>query len=181
MKPDRWSTGMVILHWVMVALLVATLTLGWVASDYPRSPFKVTLFVWHKSLGITVLGFVLVRLLVRWRVTAPDHGLERGERILARCVQAGLYLCMIVMPLSGWVINSASDFPLKIFWLARLPAITAPSTALQEAAETVHLVALYLMLGLVSTHVAAAFRHHFIRKNEVMRSMLPRVNGLNRS
>jgi cytochrome b561 len=77
------------------------------------------------------------------------------------------------MPVSGWIINSAANFPLKLFWLVPLPAITPPSEAVQEIAETVHLTLFWTLLAAVTGHVAAALRHHFSLRNDVLRRMLP--------
>ena len=97
--------------------------LGWVAVSYPLSPTKLELFKWHKSVGLLILAWVLLRLA--WRVTHRGPGLPaamgRHERWTAHLAHALLYALMIAMPISGWIINSASDFPLKWFGLLRVP------------------------------------------------------------
>ena len=71
------------------------------------------------------------------------------------------------------MINSAANFPLKLFWLVPLPAITAPSKALQESAEDVHLLLFWILATLVTVHVAAALRHHYVKHDDVLTRMLP--------
>jgi len=169
----RWAASVIGFHWLMAILIVVVMTLGWVAEEYPSSPDKVTLFVWHKSFGLTVLLLLLFRLLNRWSKGAPRHELQSWERVLSRGVQGSLYLCMLAMPLSGWIINSAADFPLNVFWLIPLPPLTGASETVAELAEEVHVTILWIMLSLLVLHVAGALRHHFIGKNQVLRSMLP--------
>jgi cytochrome b561 len=84
-----------------------------------------------------------------------------------------LYVLAVALPLSGWVINSAAGVPFSIFWLVPLPAIVAPDERLEELAKLVHfslLVALCLVLAL---HIAAALRHHFVKRNAILIRMLP--------
>ena len=169
----RWSAGSIGFHWVMAVLVAVVMALGWIAESYPLSPDKVSLFVWHKSFGLTVLVLLFFRLLNRWNHPAPRHDLRGWERLLGRCVQAALYLCMLAMPLSGWIINSAADFPLNVFWLIPLPPLTGPSEALAELAEEVHITILWIMVGLLALHIAGALRHHFLGRNQVLLSMLP--------
>lgn len=171
--PDRWAASVIGFHWVMAILIAGVMALGWIAEQYPSSPDKVTLFVWHKSLGLTVFVLVFFRLFNRWRHAAPGHPLAGWEKGLSRAVQGTLYLCMLAMPLSGWIINSAADFPLKLFWLIPLPPLVGPSETLAELAEEAHVTILWVMLGLMLLHIAGSLRHHFLGRNRVLRAMLP--------
>lgn len=175
-SPDRWAASVIGFHWLMTILIVVAMILGWVAEEYPSSPDKVTLFVWHKSFGLTILFILFFRLFNRWKHRAPRHGLKAWETLLSRGVQGALYLCMLAMPLSGWIINSAADFPLNVFWLIPLPPLTAPSETLAELAEDVHVTVLWIMLSLVALHIAGALRHHLAGKTQVLRAMLPGGN-----
>lgn len=171
----RWPASVIALHWIMAGIIVATMTLGWVAEAYPSSPDKVRLFVWHKSLGITVLLLLALRLPNRLRCVAPavSAGMSRIRLSAARAVQFLLYCLMAVMPLSGWVINSAADFPLKLFGRVPWPAIVGPDEQLKELAESVHQAALWILVALLVLHVAAALHHHFVLRDGVLRAVLP--------
>lgn len=162
-------------HWIVATLIFVQFGLGWVAERWPRSLTKVELFVWHKSVGVLVLALVVARIV--WRLfnppPAPPAWAAAGEVRAARVTHALLYVTMLAMPLSGWIINSAADFPLKVFWLFPLPAIVPPDEALKEAAETVHLTLFWILAALVTAHVAAALWHHFVARDEVLARMLP--------
>jgi cytochrome b561 len=139
------------------------------------SPRKLDLFVWHKSLGILLLVLVVLRLA--WRLVNPTPTLPAGlpiwEQVGARLSHGLLYLLLFAMPISGWVISSASKVPFKVFWLWSLPALTAPDKALSASAKLVHLGLFWVLGAVLLMHIAAALRHHFLLRNAVLVRMLP--------
>lgn len=164
-------------HWSTALLIAAMFVLGWLAVTYPTSPTKIQLFNLHKSLGLFILVWTVLRLCWRMTHTAPPLPADTlpVERRVAHLAHAALYLLIVAMPLSGWVINSAADFPLKWFGLFRVPQITGPDKHLQDTAELVHFVLSWTILSVLLLHVAAALRHHFVKKNDVLLRMLPFV------
>jgi len=170
-----WGTIAKLLHWGIAVLIVAQIVLGLVAIGWRLSPTKLNLFIWHKSLGILLLALIAARLL--WRFANPTPRLPADmpgwERLAAHASHALLYICMFALPVSGWIINSAANVPLRVFWLFPLPPITAPDKALAETMKLVHL-GLIVALGVVlAIHVAAALRHHFIKRTDILLRMLP--------
>jgi cytochrome b561 len=176
---QEWGAIAKTLHWGMALMILAMFVLGWVAQEWPLSPTKIRLFFWHKSTGMLVLTLALIRLL--WRLYDPRPPLPSEspswERGLARVTHGILYLMMLAMPLSGWVINSAAKFPFKVFALLPLPALVAPSKPVQHLAEGVHLGLFWTFSGLLSLHIAAALRHHWVGHNDVLARMLPNRPG----
>jgi cytochrome b561 len=175
---ETWGAVTKFLHWLMLALIVLQLTLGGLAVSWRLSPTKLNLFVWHKSFGILILVLAVARLI--WRLGNPTPALpaamSKAEKTAARSSHALLYLIMIAIPLSGWVINSATNIPLNIFFLFPWPDITAPNKALAEMAKTVHLVLWLILAATLTVHIGAALQHHFIKRNEILRRMLPGRN-----
>src|SRR5262245_58049049 len=170
-----WGSVAKSFHWIVAALIFTQFALGWIAEEWPRSPTKVDLFVWHKSTGMLILLLVVLRLCWRMinRTPALPGDMTRLERLAASASHALLYLLIIAMPLSGWVINSAANFPLKLFWLVPLPNIVAPSKAVQKLAEGVHETLFFTLAVILTVHIAAAFRHHFVKHDDVLTRMLP--------
>jgi cytochrome b561 len=177
--PESWGSLTRFLHWGMAVLILAELALGWTAKLWRLSPTKLDLFVWHKSIGILLLGLALLRLL--WRLANPTPvlpaGMPRWEQRAARTSHATLYFLMFAMPLSGWVAHSAANIPLKLFWLVPLPDIVAPDKALAELAKGVHLALFLLFVAVLTLHVAAALYHHFRRRDTVLARMLSGSGG----
>lgn len=99
--------------------------------------------------------------------------MSRVERTLAHGSHAMLYALMVAMPISGWVVNSAGKFPFKVFGLWRLPQIVAPDKAVEALAKDVHLAFFWVFATLLLVHVAAALRHHYLLRNDVLLRMLP--------
>jgi cytochrome b561 len=94
------------------------------------------------------------------------------QRRAAQISHAGLYILMLLLPLTGWVMNSASNIPFKVFWLLPWPNITQPSRAVAEVAEELHEALAMFLVILVALHVAAALWHHFAKEDEVLLRML---------
>lgn len=170
-----WDPVSKFFHWSTAMLIIVMVVLGWLAVTYPLSPAKLQLFNWHKSLGLFVLAWVALRLAWRMahRAPAPPADSSPAEQRAARIAHGSLYILMLAMPISGWVINSAADFPLRWFGLFSVPPLVAPDKGIQDAAETVHFTLFWTLLGLVVLHAAAAVHHHRHRRNNVLTRMLP--------
>jgi len=92
---------------------------------------------------------------------------------VAQATHAALYLLLLAIPISGWVLNSASGFPLRWFGLLQLPALTTASKPLTAAAVEIHKILFWVLVALVAVHAAAALLHHYHHRNHVLRRMLP--------
>ena len=173
---DQWGSVSKALHWLVVALVLAMAWLGLTMGDLPNGPDKIATYALHKSIGITLLALVVLRLLWRLYAGAPDAiaGTSRLQERVATFVHWALYALLLAMPLSGWVLNSASGFPLQWFGLANLPAITGKDHDLHELAEDVHEWLFWAMVTLAVLHAAAAFQHHLFQRDATLARMLPR-------
>jgi len=172
---DSWGAGAKFFHWLMAALIVFQIMLGVMAVTWPVSPTKLDLFVWHKSFGVLILTLAALRLLWRFANPTPElpDGMAAWERAAARVSHFLLYLLMIALPVTGWIINSAANIPFRVFWLVPLPPVVAPDKALADLFAQVHGgLALALVVVLVA-HIGAALRHHFIKHDKVLVRMLP--------
>src|SRR5205809_4914136 len=137
---DSWGAPAKLFHWVMAALILAQIALGLMAASWRVSPAKLELFFWHKSTGMLILALVALRLL--WRLANPTPELPPGiaawERAAARLSHVLLYALMIALPVTGWIVNSASNIPFRIFWLIPLPPVVAPAEPTADLAALVH-------------------------------------------
>ncbi len=162
-------------HWGMAVLVGVQLALGAMAVTWRVSPAKVELFFWHKSLGFLI--FALLALRLAWRAVdrAPPlpAAMPDWERTAARANQALLYALLALLPLSGWIVNSAANVPFRIFRIVPLPAIVPPDEAVTRAFARVHLGFAMLLLLAVAAHAGAAWRHHRVRRDDVLARMLP--------
>ncbi len=163
------------MHWVIVALIVLQVSLALIADELPLGMKKLAMLARHKSVGITILGLATLRLLWRWSNPTPalPGDLKPYERALAHFSHAALYLLLFAMPVSGWMMSSARGFPVSWFGLIQLPDLVPKSRPLYEALLETHDMLALALGAVVLLHVAAALKHHYVLKDEVLRRMLP--------
>jgi cytochrome b561 len=176
MNPDNaYSATAIRLHWLVAIALIGTFSLGIYMHELPLSPDKLKLYSWHKWAGVTIFLLVLVRLA--WRLThrppAPPAGMPAWQHRAAEAVHGLLYLLMLAVPISGWLMSSAKGFPTVWFGVLPLPDLLQKDTALGETLVTVHKTLNLTMAGLVLGHAAAALKHHLIDRDDVLKRMLP--------
>jgi cytochrome b561 len=171
----RWGTVAQLLHWVIVALIIVQVTLAWIADDLPLGMKKLAMLARHKSVGITILALAVIRLLWRWANPTPalPDTLRPYERGLARFTHAALYFLLFAMPLSGWMMSSARGFPVSWFSVIQLPDLVPKNKPLYEALLETHDTLAVTLGVVVALHVAAALKHHYMLKDDVLRRMLP--------
>jgi len=169
----RYSTPAVVLHWLMALLILAAFPLGVYMHELPLSPYKLKLYSYHKWIGITVLLLLAIRL--SWRLThtpppLPDS-VAAWQRRASAIVHGLLYLLMITIPLSGWLMSSAKGFPVVWFGVLPLPDLVGKDKALGDLLTGVHQALNFTLLVLVILHVAAALQHHFIERQPFLQRM----------
>ena len=170
------------LHWAIALLIVFEIGLGW-RMDGPPGATTFAVYQLHKSIGISILILTLAR--IAWRVghrSPPSVGGKVWEHRLAGWVHVGFYLLLLAIPLSGWLIVSASRTGIGtvLFGLIpfpHLPGVPAlePATkaAVEQAAETAHRLLGWALYGLLALHVAGALKHHLIDRDQGLARMLP--------
>jgi cytochrome b561 len=171
---ESWGAVAKTFHWLIALLVLAMIGLGLWAVNAPLGPFKLKLFATHKAVGLIVLTLMVLRLIWRAFHKAPilPPSLAGWERAAARATHWLLYGLVLLMPISGYVITSAANFPIDFFGF-KVPLLVAKSKPLQEAAESVHVTGFFLLAVLILLHIAAALRHHFILKDHILARMLP--------
>jgi cytochrome b561 len=177
LKNDELRYGVVaqLFHWTLVVLIIVQYVLANSAGDLPLGAAKLAVLARHKSFGITILTLVLLRLIWRWLGTVPAEppGLPRWQRISARISHIALYALLIATPIAGWLMSSARNFPVSWFGLVTLPDFIAPNRAAYDFLHEAHEFMALTLLGLALLHIAAALKHHFVDRDNVLRRMLP--------
>ena len=174
----RWGWPAMSLHWLIALLIVALLVVGFVMVQLPKTPKYFWIYDLHKSIGLTVLALMLVRL--GWRLYAgvpkPVPGTTRLQHLAAVIVHAGLYVLAIGMPLAGWLYDSASGLrAMKFFGLFVVPKLVEPNPAIKDMAHTFHVVGALILVVLILMHVGGALLHHLILRDRTLTRMLPRM------
>lgn len=161
------------LHWVVALAVLGLLAAGMIMTDMPSSPEKFQIYMIHKSVGLAVLALMAARII--WRITnprpAPVPGHKAWENMLAKAVHFALYAALIALPVSGWVMSSAGDFPFRLFGLADMPKIAPKDEGLFNLTRDMHGAMGTILLILIGLHLAGAMKHHVLRGDETLRRM----------
>ena len=169
----HWGLISKLFHWLMAISILFMAGLGLTMINVRLSPMKLEMFIVHKSLGILLLAMAIMR--IAWRFANPTPALpesmSRREILFARFTHVWIYVLLIGIPLSGWVINSAADFPLRWFGLFEIPSIAAPSIEVEEFAKKTHMVLLIALGVTIGGHIFAALRHHIVLGDNILRRM----------
>jgi cytochrome b561 len=171
----RWGAVSQFLHWIIVLLIIAQYVLAEAAEELPLGVQKFETYARHKSIGVTILGLAVLRLLWRWMNPTPElpSTLKPYERFLARAAHFGLYAFLFLQPITGWIMSNAENYPVSYFGWFTLPNLVAPDKEFGEVMEEVHEALFKGMLVIAVLHVGAALKHHFWLKDDVLKRMLP--------
>jgi cytochrome b561/polyisoprenoid-binding protein YceI len=169
------------LHWVIAALILAMVGLGFTAERWPigtsdQIETKFALFSLHKTIGVTVLGLALLR--IGWAAFQPRpvalHPERRLESWAARTVHFTLYALLVLVPLSGWLHHSATSGLAPIRWpfAQRLPFVPEDEQV-SHFFSTWHFVLVWLLIATVGLHLAGTLKHLLADRDATLRRMLP--------
>jgi len=168
----RYDTVARALHWIAALLVIANLTSG-LASNVIKPVFRDVVAV-HKSIGVTIFVLSVARIvwtLVRGR--RPRRNIARWESVASIANQWLFYAMLFVLPLTGWIFTSAGQYPLTWFGLLTVPKLDIQrGDVLVALARSSHEWIGICFAVLACLHVAAALRHHFILKDQVLSDML---------
>lgn len=182
-SPLRYGLVGMALHWGVALLFAAQIIIGIKMTSLAiTDPRVFALYQTHKSLGATIFVLVVLRLVWRMAGGVPDlPDMPRWQQVAARSIHVALYAALLVMPLLGWIVVSASPLgiPTMLYGYVELPhlAFVAASPHKQmfgSIASWAHWALAWAVSIAVIGHVAAALTHHFVVGDDVLRRMLPR-------
>ena len=160
-----------VLHWLMALLVLAMLFIGIAmvasVSDYAK------LVAVHKPLGAAILVLVAIRLINRLINPPPPlpDWMPAWQRFVAHASHWVLYALMFALPLVGWAMLSAADYPIALVSGFNLPAILAPDAKLYATLRCLHSVLAYTLFAVVLLHLGAALMHALVYRDGVFQSM----------
>lgn len=173
--PTSYTPIAIALHWAVALLIFFAWPLGMYMHDLPLSPQKLHYYSWHKWAGVTVFLLAVLRLAWRKKYPAPPmpDAMPAWQKGLAAGLHHLLYLLILVIPLTGWLMSSAMGFQTVWFGVLPLPDLVAKDKALGDLLVGVHKALNLGLLALVAAHVAAAVKHHVVDRDDVLARMLP--------
>lgn len=171
---EKYGAMAITFHWIIAALIFFQLGLGLYMKDQPVSLKKLKLFGIHKEYGLLILFLAILRFAWRLMNINPiyPHTMPIWQLAAARSVHAALYGCLLLMPITGWLISSAAGLPVSFFGLFLMPVLIHSDPSLQSIFSTIHEGLAYFLILLICVHLAAVVQHYLIYKDNILRRML---------
>ena len=180
---QRYGDVAVIFHWLIAFFIIGLLAIGkYMTSLEDNDPVRFVLTQWHKSFGLTVLFLSVLRLV--WRFThrpPPELGsIPHWQQRVASAAHTVLYLLMFILPITGWIMASASPLNIdtvlfNVITIPHLPPFAELSNKAEiaESFHEYHELAGNLLILILLAHIGAAVKHHLIDKDTILLRMLP--------
>ncbi len=171
-----WGALAKLFHWLSAALVLFLVGYGFWMTHLLERAGRLTHYQWHSVIGWYLLALLALRLAWRAFNPAPPLSVElpRWERATAYAVHWILYALMFAVSISGWMVADTFRQPIEATLFGVIPVphlVDASNRSYRGAIEGTHLALSYVLFALAVVHIAAALRHHWIRKNDVLRRM----------
>ncbi|RTE66087.1 cytochrome b [Amphritea opalescens] len=173
-SPHSFGVGSILLHWIVALTIIGMYPLGlYIGTLTYYDPEYQTIPSWHKSIGMTLALFVILRLF--WRAfnrTPKPIPQPQTLQSITKIVHALLYLLPVITLLSGYMISTADGRPISVFNWFDVPALPALIENQEDLAGEIHYWVATLMVSLAGLHALAALKHHFINKDKTLIRMI---------
>lgn len=162
-----------LLHWTIAVLMIGLIIAGFVMSDMENSPLKFQIYGLHKSFGLAVLGFAILRWLVRISSEVPPMPdvVRWYEKMLARFTYVFMYLALLAMPISGYVMSVAGGYPVSFFGYP-VPALFPKNEGLGKIAYETHELLGWVWVALITLHVLGYLKHLIFDRENLLKRIV---------
>ncbi len=172
---DKYGFIAKTLHWVIAVFIIGLIVAGLYMTDMEAGDDKWALYNLHKLFGIIVLGLIIFRII--WKILNKGKPVmldsySKIERIMAASVHGMLYIMMLVMPLSGWLMSSFGGYSVMLFGIDVMLPVEKDKDMGSIFSE-IHHLGWYVFVALLALHIVGALKHHFIDKDDTLKRMLP--------
>jgi len=185
----HWGAVAKSLHWAITLLVFVQIALGFYAHEQKEAMVAAVdmsqvedvaaIFHLHKSIGLVIGALVIARLI--WRVTHYVPPLSGEMPIALRALAHGthwtLYVLLLTLAASGFIVAAGSSLGLDFFYLIHMPQLIALSDEARDLVELVHKICVWSVAALITLHISAALFHHFALKDDTMVKMWPAFLG----
>lgn len=174
MQAKKYPIKMRIMHWTMSPLILLMLIAGlYMTSDFVSNQYKFQIYGIHKSVGILIILLLFTRFIIRQKSKVPSlpKEISKMDQKLATAGHHTMYLFMLLVPLSGYLMSAFGGYPVKMFGIP-IPSIFEKNTDLGGFFHTAHWFLNYIFIGLILVHLVAPFKHYFIDKVNVWKRMV---------
>jgi superoxide oxidase len=175
MSSSRYPTLMIFLHWLTLILIVLVVLTVLGRELVETKATRQLLLGIHQSLALLIPLLAVTRfgIRLRQRQRIPRYDWDMVQDFLVKRVHGLLYLGMLLIPILGWALVNAKGHDASLLWILPLPELTAADMDVADQLAEWHETAAWLFLGLIGLHALAALWHHYHKKDDVLRAMLP--------
>ena len=158
-----------IMHWFMALIIISLLIMGYIMQDLPRE-IKYSIYGIHKSFGVLILGLIIFRIYLRLKYQAPplSKKISKYTHIISNISHKSLYILMIIMPISGYIMSNAKGHVVKFFNI-QLPFITKKNQLIGDIAHDAHSVIAIILITIIILHILGTIKHQLSDKNFIKR------------
>jgi len=164
---QKYGAQLRIIHWLMFICFSVLFTVGYFMTEFKQAE-PWSWYALHKSFGVLVLMLLLLRWFTRFTSQLPepaDYMQGTGEKV-AKSVVHTLYLLMLLVPISGYLMSNLSGFSVEFFGLA-LPTVLAENTDIKDLSDDIHFYLAYIFLAVIGLHILSVIKHH-VQGNNVL-------------
>ncbi len=177
MTSQKYALSSRIIHWLMAVIIIALLGLGIYMTEFlsKEASNKMDIYNLHKSFGVVALILIFLRIINRLAKSTPKlpATIAKSERFLAHLGHFGLYVLMVIVPLSGYLMSNSFGYPVHLFSI-EMPVLIQTNFDLGKIFAETHEIAAYGLLALLALHILGAIKHRFFDRpeNDVLKRML---------
>jgi cytochrome b561 len=163
-------------HWITAILILVVAPIAWYMDTIDKAdPARAYWHTMHRSIGLTILALTILRVI--WLRIAPpppmDEAMARIQKILAHATHGLLYLVLLAMPISGYLMSAAKGREISFFWLYTMPQLTPINEQLAHFSHELHETGQWALFALLGVHVLSALFHGVILKDGMAYRMVP--------
>ena len=175
MKNTQYTWTAITFHWLIAVGIFICFPIGMLMGDLELSPLKLQLISYHKWLGVTIFGLLVLRVIWRGfnKPPALPSTMPKWQIGLSHATHLALYLLMIAIPVSGWLMSSAKGYTTVYLGMFPLPDLLEKDKVVGHNLEELHEALNYILLLLVGLHIVAAIKHHIIDRDDILSRMSP--------
>ena len=169
----KYSLLMRVFHWTTGIMIISLLGFGLWMSNLPNDyPNKFSYYDTHKSLGMILLALVLLRLVNRLLSSVPllPNNIPKSNAWLSQVSIIALYLCMVAMPIFGYLMSNFAGYQVKIFG-TDVPMLFNPNPVLGMFFNQAHRFTGFVLIGLIVLHLMGTLKHYLIDKINLLARM----------
>lgn len=172
----KYTLSSRIIHWIMAVIIISLIAVGIYMTEFLNSDSENRSLIYglHKSFGVVILMLFIARIINRFinKPPALPDNFSKNEKIGANIGHIVLYILMLLVPLSGYLMSNSYGYPVKLFGL-ELPFLVTTNYDLGKVFSALHFYFGYAILAVIVIHITAVIKHRYFEKDkDVLNRML---------